>query len=227
MRGLSGSTSREMPYFREGFHRSRAGRRSDVAGRDSGRRSDVSHEKNDEQPTGTICDHRDPRPLVWPWMKCVIGANDAHHCTNVLRGRYSKKSSKNNPDFAPGVPVACDEQPAGSFTALYVCGVAAQGYRAPLPPDPWAPRHWALRGRRKQNYPHNLHLPIRPAPGHTSEFTFEDWRVTIESGVVLPIPTEAELPERYRSFAPQFTACRIFRWAVTCPSLAVTAFGSS
>jgi hypothetical protein len=95
------------------------------------------------------------------------------------------------------VPVVCDEQPAGSDRALYVCGVAQKGYR------------------QKRNYPHNLHLPILPAPGRTSEYAFEDWRFTIENGLVLPIPSEAELPERYRSLPPAYTTCRIFRWAVT------------
>lgn len=156
----------------------------------------------------------DPRRFVWLWMKYVTGVNGAHHCTNSLRGRYSKKLSKHRAGGGgqglgaggkgarPGEPgleprIVCDEQPAGSFKALYVCGVAAQGYR------------------QRQNYPHNLHLPILPAPGHTSEFAFEEWRFTIENGVVLPIPTAAELPERYRALPPEYTTCRIFRWAVT------------
>lgn len=137
-----------------------------------------------------------PERFVWLWMKYVTGANDARHCTNVLRGSYSKKLSRHNLDLTGGVPVVCDERPAGSFAALYVCGVAAQGYR------------------RKQNYPHNLHVPIVAASGQTSEFAFEDWRLTIKNGRVLPIPTEAELPERYRSLPPEYTTCRIFRWAV-------------
>ncbi|MDW7712602.1 MAG: hypothetical protein SCH98_19225 [Deferrisomatales bacterium] len=52
-------------------------------------------------------------------------------------------------------------------------------------------------------------------PGQISEFAFEDWRFTIENGLVLPIPAESELPERYRSLPPEYTTCRIFRWAVT------------
>jgi hypothetical protein len=64
-------------------------------------------------------------------------------------------------------------------------------------------------------------------PGQISEFALEDWRFTIENGVVLPIAPEAELPERYRSLPPEYTTRRIFRWAVTCPSLGDTAFGSS
>jgi hypothetical protein len=31
-------------------------------------------------------------------------------------------------------------------------------------------------------------------PGQISEFAFEDWRFTIENGLVLPIPTEATGP---------------------------------
>jgi hypothetical protein len=154
----------------------------------------------------------DPRRFVWLWMKYVTGVNDTQHCTNVLRGRYSKKLSKHRAGVGEQgleTSIVCDEQPAGSFSALYVCGVAQQGYR------------------QKQNYPHNLHLPILPSPGEISEFAFEEWRFTIRNGVVLPIPSEAELPERYRSLPPECTTCRIFRWAVTCPSLGVTAFGSS
>ena len=143
-------------------------------------------------------DHNlDPRQFVWLWMKYVTGANDANHCTNVLGGRYSKKLSKHNPDLAPGVSVTCDEQPAASYAALYICGVAKQGYA------------------KKQNYPHNLHIPILPAAGATSHFSFEEWRLTIRNGIVLPICSEEELPERYRSLPKEFTTCRIFRWAVT------------
>lgn len=138
----------------------------------------------------------DPTQFVWLWMKYVTGANDSHHCTNVLRGRYSKKLSRHNPNLVLEVPVICDELPAGTFSAVYVCGVAKRGYA------------------KKQNYPHNLHLPILPAPGRTSDFAFEQWRFVIRNGVVLPIPTEAELPERYRTLPKEYTTCRIFRWAV-------------
>ncbi|MDW7712605.1 MAG: hypothetical protein SCH98_19240 [Deferrisomatales bacterium] len=39
-------------------------------------------------------------------------------------------------------------------------------------------------------------------PGQISEFAFEDWRFTIENGLVVPILSEAGLPERYRSLPP-------------------------
>ncbi|MDW7712423.1 MAG: hypothetical protein SCH98_18310 [Deferrisomatales bacterium] len=39
-------------------------------------------------------------------------------------------------------------------------------------------------------------------PAQIPEFAFEDWWFTIENGLVLPIPSEAELPERYRSLHP-------------------------
>ena len=42
----------------------------------------------------------------------------------------------------------------------------------------------------------------------------EDVRFVIRNGVVLPVPTEAELPERYRTLPKEYTTCRIFRWAV-------------
>jgi hypothetical protein len=143
-------------------------------------------------------DHNlDLKRFVWLWMKYVTGANDAHHCTNVLRGNYSKKLSKHNANLDPGVSVVCDEQPSGSFAALYVCGVARQGYA------------------NKKNYPHNLHIPILPALGRTCDFVFEEWRFGIRNGIVLPIPPEAELPECYRALPSEYTTCRIFRWAVT------------
>lgn len=138
----------------------------------------------------------DPRKFVFLWMKYVVGANDQQHCTNSLRGKYSRKLSKHNKDFRSGVPVVCDEQPAGAFVALYVCGVASAGYS------------------KKLNYLHNLHLPILPAPGRVHDFAFEDWHVTIINGIALPVPAEEDLPSRYRALPPQFTTCRIFRWAV-------------
>ncbi len=129
-------------------------------------------------------------------MKYVTAANDAHHCTNVLRGSYSKKLSKHNAALTSDLPVICDELPAGSFAALYICGVAKKGYA------------------KKQNYPHNLHVPILPAPGQSSDFAFEEWRFKIRNGLVLPIISESELPEFYKGLPSEYTACRIFRWAV-------------
>ncbi len=45
----------------------------------------------------------DPKKFVWLWMKYVRGTNLAHHCTNSLRGPYSKILSKHNPEL-PGHP---------------------------------------------------------------------------------------------------------------------------
>lgn len=134
--------------------------------------------------------------FVWLWMKYVTGAIDSHHCTNVLRGRYSKKLSKHNPRLMDEVPVICDEYPSGTFSALYICGVAKQGYST------------------RENYPHNLHVPICPSPGQESSFLFENWELKIHNGAVLAIPAEQQLPECYRLLPQEYTTCRIFRWAV-------------
>jgi hypothetical protein len=92
-----------------------------------------------------------------------------------------------------------DEQDSGSYSFIYICGVLKKGY----------PR---------TNYPHNLHAVIRPVAGKQNDFHFENWRLQVSNGVFEQIPTESELPERYRSLPPNFTTCRIFRWAV-CSSL--------
>jgi hypothetical protein len=144
----------------------------------------------------TIHHNLDPRQFVWLWMKYVAGADFSHHCTNVLRGRYSKKLSKHNCELTPGVTVVCDEQRRTGYSVLYVCGVAKRGYS------------------KKKNYPHNLHLPIQPMEGERAEFSFEQWHLTIDNGRVLPIPREADLPESCRGLPSEFTTCRIFRWAV-------------
>ena len=140
----------------------------------------------------------DPKRFVFLWMKYVSGANDRHHCTHSLRGRYSKRLSAHNRELRAGVSVVCDEEPAGSFAALYICGVAKMGYS------------------KKLNYAHNLHLPILHKPGYSQEYSFEDWRVSIDNGIVLAIPAETDMPMKYRTLPPEFTTCRIFRWAVTC-----------
>ena len=45
-------------------------------------------------------------------------------------------------------------------------------------------------------------------------FTFENWRLEACNDLFLPIPAKSELPERYRALPPEYTTCRIFRWAV-------------
>jgi len=137
----------------------------------------------------------EPKKFVWLWTKYVVGVNDQKHCTNCLRGPYGKKLSKHNSLLSESPVLVLDELDEGSFNAIYICGVIKKGY----------PR---------TNYKHNLHAAIQPKPGCTDLFQFEGWRLSVTNGVFLPIPSELELPERYRSFGPEFTTCRIFRWAV-------------
>ncbi len=133
---------------------------------------------------------------MWLWAKYVTSFNPKYHCTNCIRGHYSKVLSKpQNRELANQGTLNLDEFPRGSYRAIYICGVAKQGYSA------------------KRNYPVNLHAVIRPEPGATDEFVFLEWRLRTENGVFLPIPAEARLPQQFRTLPPEFTTCRIFRWA--------------
>ena len=140
----------------------------------------------------------DPNQFMWLWAKyvVVVGFNERYHCTNSIRGRYSKKFSKNNPLFAVASSVLFDELALGSYQAIYVCGVSRRGYL------------------KKQNYPHNVHAAILPEIGAEDQWSFEGWRMALQNGRFLPIPPAIEcLPERYRGFSDEYTSCRIFRWA--------------
>jgi hypothetical protein len=140
----------------------------------------------------------DPDCFMWLWAKYVTGFNEAHHCTNAIRGRYSKKFSKNNLAFPETHHVIFDEQVPGGYDAIYICGVAKHGYT------------------RKQNYPHNVHAAILPVPGFQDEWSFEEWRMTVHGGRFLSIPASPEeMPERYRMLPGEYTTCRIFRWAAS------------
>ena len=138
----------------------------------------------------------DPRKFMWLWAKYVIGFNEKYHCTNCIRGPYSRKFSKNNLDFAASPVIIMDEQPLGSYHAIYVCGVSKQGYS------------------RKANYGHNVHAAIRPELGGRDEWSFEQWVLRARNGVFVPIPaSEEELSTQYRSLPSEYTTCRIFRWS--------------
>ena len=137
----------------------------------------------------------EPEKFMWLWMKYVTGVNDKKHCTNCLRGKYGKVLSTHNAQLKCSPLLTLDEQPLGTFSAIYVCGVIKNGY----------PR---------SNYEHNLHTVIKPAEGKTDEFRFENWHLKVTNGIFESIPSEADLPQRYRNLQPQFTTCRIFRWAV-------------
>ena len=43
-----------------------------------------------------IAHNLESRDFVWLWAKYVTGFNPNHHCTNSIRGRYSRKLSKHN-----------------------------------------------------------------------------------------------------------------------------------
>ena len=134
-----------------------------------------------------------PDDFMWLWAKYVVGFNDRYHCTNCLRGHYSARFSKaKNPRLAEEREITFDEH--AGHGAIYICGVARKGYSS------------------KKNYEHNVHLAIRPSPGARDTFSFEQWIVEIDGGVVLPIPAEEDLDPRYRTLPPAYTTCRIFRW---------------
>jgi hypothetical protein len=140
----------------------------------------------------------DPRKFRWLFAKYVQGINDRYHCTNCIRGPYSRLFTKHNPSFAPGTKVLMDELPPGQYEALYICGVAAKGYR------------------RGQNYPHNVHVAIAPLGGSHETWNFENWTMEIMNGRLLKIPESVEeIPIQYRKLPPEFTTCRIFRWATS------------
>jgi len=140
----------------------------------------------------------DPAQFIWLWSKYVTGLNDRYHCTNCVRGRYSKKLTRLNPEFTARGPIVMDELREGSFKAIYICGVARTGYA------------------RKLNYPHNVHAAIAPEPGTEDKWQFEDWRMSARNERFLRIPsTVEELPVQYRTLPPEYVTCRIFRWAVT------------
>lgn len=148
----------------------------------------------------------EPDKFMWLWMKYVTGVNDKKHCTNCLRGKYGKVLSKHNPDLVKTQTVTLDEQPLDSFVAIYVCGVIKKGY----------PR---------SNYSHNLHAVIRHSDGQNNSFEFENWHLEVINGYFERIPAESEIPNRYQSLMPEFTTCRIFRWAV-CSGLISNAYSA-
>jgi len=120
--------------------------------------------------------------FVWLWAKYVSGVNDQYHCTNCIRGPYSKMLSKHNPDLPAQREIVLDEVDPNRFKAIYICGVSNNGYS------------------RKANYDHNLHAAVLPKPGQSDRFTFESWRLSVENGLFLPIPKEEALPKPYCVF---------------------------
>jgi hypothetical protein len=138
----------------------------------------------------------EPGAFVWLWAKYVTGFNPKYHCTNSIRGRYSRKLSKHNENLTESKAILMDELPQDSYRAIYICGVARQGYA------------------RKQNYPHNVHAALEPCSGAVDLWRFENWRLEVRGGRFLHIPaTEFEIPSSFKGLPPAYTSCRIFRWA--------------
>ncbi len=134
-----------------------------------------------------------PNDFMWLWAKYVVGFNERYHCTNCLRGRYSRRFSKaRNALLAQEREIAFDEY--DGHQAIYICGVARKGYSA------------------KKNYEHNVHLAIVPHVDATSQFHFEQWRVEVDGGRVIPIPRVEDLAPEIRRLPDPYTSCRIFRW---------------
>lgn len=131
--------------------------------------------------------------FMWLWSKYVVGVNDKKHCTNCLKGKYSKKFSKHNDELTVGSEIIFDEF---DYKAIYICGVIKRGYS------------------QKKNYEHNVHLAILPKEGARAVWEFEEWKVEIENGVVCEIIHEDGLEEKYKALDENYTTCRIFRWAV-------------
>lgn len=138
----------------------------------------------------------DGKKFKWLYAKYAYGANPLHHCTNAIRGRYSKLFSRNNPDFAPNQKITLDEYCDLGWDAIYICGVSTKGYA------------------KHENYPHNVHVAIIPAPGEKDEWSFENWSMTVENGRFEYVISEEELNPKYKNLPEEYVTCRMFRWAV-------------
>ena len=142
----------------------------------------------------TIKHNFDSNKFKWLWSKYVIDGNDEKHCTNSLKGKYSKKFSKHNENFNNENIIVFDE--VEDFKGIYICGVISKGYS------------------QKKNYPHNVHAAIIPKEGAKDSWEFEEWKIEVTGGVFERIPEIQELPEKYRSLPEEFVTCRIFRWVI-------------
>lgn len=138
----------------------------------------------------------DSSKFKWLWSKYVAEGNDKKHCTNCLKGKYSKKFSKHNENFNNENTIVFDEVEEGSYKAIYICGVINKGYY------------------KKANYPHNVHLAIIPKEGYNDVYEFEGWKVEIENGFVDRIIDIEELPNEYKDLGDEYITCRIFRWMI-------------
>lgn len=138
-----------------------------------------------------------PKKFKWLYAKYAWGVNPTQHCTNAIRGKYSKRFNRNNPDFASGEPIILDEYPDLGWDAIYICGVSTKGYKD------------------HANYPHNVHIAVIPEPGHADAWEFEGWKMSLENGRFEYVAGEDALPAELQRFPPEYITCRMFRWAVT------------
>jgi len=106
----------------------------------------------------------DGKKFKWLYAKYAYGANPNHHCTNAIKGKYSKRFNRNNPYFSSQNNITLDEFPELNWDAIYICGVSTNGYS------------------KHENYPHNVHIAILPAPGEKDEWSFENWNMTVTNG---------------------------------------------
>lgn len=136
----------------------------------------------------------DSNKFKWLWSKYVIDGNDKKHCTNSLKGKYSKKFSKHNENFNEDRVIIFDE--VEEFKAIYICGVINKGYSS------------------KKNYPHNVHAAIIPKEGANDKWEFDGWEMSVENGYFDVIPEIEDLPLNYRNLEDEYITCRIFRWAI-------------
>jgi hypothetical protein len=144
-----------------------------------------------------IKENFDGKKFKWLFAKYAIGANPKQHCTNSIKGRYSKKFNKNNEKFALHEEIVMDEFPDLNWDAIYICGVSTNGYK------------------QHENYPHNVHVAIIPSPGTEDKWAFEKWEMTVKNGKFERIADEKDLPIIYSRLPKEYVTCRMFRWAVT------------
>ena len=130
----------------------------------------------------------DPSKFMWLWAKYVTGFNETQHCTNSIRGRYSRKLWKGNPELPSTPTLVMDEQPVGTYRAIYICGVSKRGYSS------------------GKNYPHSVHAAILPTAGTEDRWAFEGWTLTIRNGRPATNPRANEcqpLRSRVRASCPR------------------------
>lgn len=146
----------------------------------------------------TITHNFDGKQFKWLYAKYAYGCNPMHHCTNAIKGRYSRRFTRRSKAFLPGQTIVMDEFPQTSWDAIYICGVSAKGYV------------------KHQNYPHNVHVAILPKEGASDHWAFENWKMDVTDGIFEYVPSETEISEVFVRFLPEsFYTCRMLRWAVS------------